>query len=126
VRGDREPEAEPLTSNSILAAVRAIPRGRVATYGQIARLAGLGGQARRVGYALSALPEGSRVPWHRVVNAAGRISPRSDDRSVEVLQRWVLESEGVRFDASGRIDLARFRWRPRAYSSERRGATRPP
>jgi len=109
--------------------VRAIPRGRVATYGQVARLAGLGGQARRVGYALAARPAGSRVPWQRVVNAAGRISPRSGDRSVEILQRRLLEREGVRFDAAGRIDLARFRWRPRAYSSataRRRSARRAP
>jgi alkylated DNA nucleotide flippase Atl1 len=117
VRGHGEPEA--LTADPILDAVRAIPRGRVATYGQIARLAGLGAQARRVGYALSALPPGSRVPWQRVVNAAGRISARSADRSVEILQRRLLEREGVRFDASGRVDLARFRWRPRAYSSSK-------
>jgi methylated-DNA-protein-cysteine methyltransferase-like protein len=100
----------------ILAAVRAIPRGRVATYGQIARLAGLGGQARRVGYALAALPARSGVPWHRVVNAEGRISMRSGDRSVEILQRRLLEREGVRFGSTERIDLTRFRWRPRAYS----------
>jgi len=99
--------------------VAAIPHGRVATYGQIARLAGLGGQARRVGYALAALPSGSRVPWHRVVNASGRISVRSGDRGMETLQRRMLEREGVVFDArTARIDLARFRWRPRAYSSQ--------
>lgn len=119
----RDGEPEPLTADPVLAAVRAIPRGRVATYGQIARLAGLGGQARRAGYALAALPAGSRVPWHRVVNASGRISRRSGDRSVEILQRRLLEREGVRFDTAGRIELARFRWRPRAYSpaAPRRG-----
>ena len=58
----------------IYAAVARIPRGRVATYGQIARLCGLSGQARLVGYALSALPEKSRLAWYRVVNAEGRIS----------------------------------------------------
>lgn len=117
LRGHAEREAEPLTTNPILAAVRAIPRGRVATYGQIARLAGLEGQARRVGYALAALPAGSGVPWHRVVNAEGRISMRSGDRGVEILQRRLLEREGVRFGKSDRIDLTRYRWRPRAYSS---------
>ena len=94
--------------------VARIPRGRVATYGQIARLASLPGQARLVGYALSALPGGSRLPWHRVVNAAGRISPRSGDGGpAAVVQRLRLERERVRFDARGAIPLARFRWRPR-------------
>jgi len=62
----------------IYAVIKRIPRGRVATYGQIARLAGLGGQARQVGYALSALPEGNDVPWQRVINAKGR---SASDRS---------------------------------------------
>lgn len=97
---------------SILAVVARIPRGRVATYGQVAELAGLPRQPRRVGYALAALPEGSRVPWQRVINAQGRISPRTEPRW-EVIQRALLEREGVAFDAAGRVDLARFRWRPR-------------
>src|ERR1041385_5478860 len=63
--------AMPITRDQIFAIVSRIPRGRVATYGQVARLAGIPGQPRLVGYALSALGEGSRVPWHRVVNAAG-------------------------------------------------------
>ncbi len=96
----------------IYEAVKRIPRGRVATYGQIAALAGMGGHARQVGYALHALPEGSRVPWHRVVNAQGRVSfsPGSDGALV---QRRLLEKEGVRFACSGAIDLERFRWKPR-------------
>ena len=61
----------------IYAVVRQIPEGRVATYGQVASLAGLAGQARQVGYALHALPDGTAVPWHRVVNASGGISLRS-------------------------------------------------
>ena len=89
--------------------VRRIPKGRVATYGQGAKLAGLGGHARQVGYALAAdLGEG--VPWHRVVNAQGQISRRSVD-GPEELQRELLEEEGVEFSASGRIDLVRYRWR---------------
>jgi methylated-DNA-protein-cysteine methyltransferase-like protein len=88
--------------------VRKIPRGRVASYGQIAVLAGLPGHARQVGYALHAAVE--PVPWQRVVNARGEISLGADggDR-----QRAMLESEGVEFDASGRIDLDRFGWRKR-------------
>jgi len=97
----------------IYAVVARIPRGRVATYGQVARLAGLGGHARLVGYALSALEEGSRIPWHRVVNAKGRISLRGDRSPANVVQRLRLERESVRFEVSGIISLERFRWRPR-------------
>ncbi|HXV86188.1 MAG TPA: MGMT family protein [Gemmatimonadales bacterium] len=96
----------------IYAAVRRIPRGRVATYGQIARLAGLAGHARQVGYALHALPRGTTVPWHRVVNARGAISLRAVP-GPELEQRLRLEAEGVRFDARGRIALTRFQWRVR-------------
>ncbi len=98
----------------IYAAVSRVPRGRVATYGQVAGVAGLPGQARMVGYALSALPEGSRVPWHRIVNAAGRISLRSGERPMGQIQRFLLEREGVRFGENGTIALPRFRWRPSA------------
>jgi methylated-DNA-protein-cysteine methyltransferase related protein len=95
----------------IYAVVRRIPRGRVATYGQIAELAGLPGHARQVGYALAALPEGSAVPWHRVLNARGALSLRRDSGG-EISQRLRLEQEGVRFDAGGRVALARVRWQP--------------
>lgn len=91
-------------------AVRRIPAGRVATYGQIAELAGFDGHARQVGYALHNLPAASDVPWHRVVNARGEVSARSSGDSHE-LQRMLLEGEGVAFDAKGRIDLERFRWK---------------
>lgn len=90
--------------------VSRIPPGRVATYGQIAKLAGIPNGARSVGYALSALDGGSLVPWHRVVNAAGEISPRSSSDAMENTQRIRLEREGVVFDARGRIRLAKFRW----------------
>lgn len=96
----------------IYAVVRKIPRGRVATYGQVAALAGLPGRARQVGYALHALSDG-RVPWHRVVNARGCISPRADEPGGSVTQRIRLEQEGVQFDARGRIPLDRFGWKPR-------------
>ena len=90
--------------------VSRIPRGRVATYGQIAEIAGLEGHARQVGYALHSLPSASGVPWHRVVNSFGEVSKRSDSDSDE-LQAELLRAEGVVFDTAGRIDLRRFRWR---------------
>jgi methylated-DNA-protein-cysteine methyltransferase related protein len=98
---------------AIYAVVSRIPAGRVATYGQVARLAGIPGHARLVGYALSALPDGSRVPWHRVVNAQGEISPRGNGSGHDQLQAVMLRREGVRFDRKGRIALGVFRWRPR-------------
>jgi len=94
----------------IYAVVRRIPRGRVASYGDVARRAGLPGRARQVGYAMHALPFGTRVPWHRVVNAKGQISRRSRGGG-ELTQRILLEREGVRFDGRGRIDRSRFAWR---------------
>ena len=97
--------------------VRKIPRGRVATYGQIAELAGLEGHARQVGYALHNLPSPSDVPWHRVVNARGEISPRSAGDSHE-LQKMLLEGEGVEFGAGGRVELGRFQWKARGMRDE--------
>jgi methylated-DNA-protein-cysteine methyltransferase-like protein len=94
--------------------VSRIPRGRVATYGQVARLASFPGQARLVGYALSALEDGSRIPWHRVVNARGAISPRRDGSPMATVQRLRLERERVCFDGQGRVRLEVFRWRPRS------------
>jgi methylated-DNA-protein-cysteine methyltransferase-like protein len=93
----------------IWSVVRKIPRGRVATYGQIAELAGLEGHARQVGYALHNLPEPNDVPWHRVINAQGEVSPRTGGDSHE-WQRMLLQAEGVEFDGRGRVDLKRFRW----------------
>jgi methylated-DNA-protein-cysteine methyltransferase-like protein len=107
--------------------VRRIPAGRVASYGQIAALAGRAGAARQVGYALHALGADSGVPWHRVVNARGRISARGSSEIVP-LQRARLEAEGIAFGNGGGIDLARFGWRPRAgttgSSKRARGARR--
>ena len=96
----------------IYAAVRRIPRGRVATYGQVAALAGLKGHGRQVGYSMHALPSGTSVPWHRVINARGEISRRSQFGE-ELHQRLLLEAEGVEFDWRGRVRLSRYRWRPR-------------
>lgn len=95
----------------IYAAVRRVPLGRVATYGQIANIAGLPGHARQVGYALHALKSATAVPWQRVVNAAGAISLRPATGGLT--QRLLLEREGIVFDARGRISLRRFGWRTR-------------
>ncbi len=89
----------------VYALVHRIPEGRVATYGQVARWLGWPRGARTIGWALRALPPGSEIPWHRVVNAQGRIS----QREVEA-QRERLEAEGVLFDESGRIDLDLYGW----------------
>jgi methylated-DNA-protein-cysteine methyltransferase-like protein len=99
----------------IYAVVRRIPEGRVATYGQVASLAGLAGHARQVGYALHALPGGTAIPWHRVVNAKGGISLRSMPGG-ELVQRGLLEREGISLDPRGRVPLARVRWLPRLKS----------
>lgn len=96
----------------IYAVVKRIPKGRVATYGQIAELAGLGGHARQVGYALHATPDDLIIPWHRVINARGEVSLRSMP-GYEGYQRALLEDEGVVFDLKGKVSLARFAWKPR-------------
>src|SRR5690348_6495911 len=101
------------THTRILAVVRRIPRGRVATYGQVAALAGLPGQPRLVGYALHALASSTTVPWHRVINARGSVSPRADGGG-SLTQRMRLEQEGIPFDSRGRVSLERFQWRPSA------------
>ncbi len=104
-----------MTYQRIYAVVRRIPPGRVATYGQVAALAGLPGHARQVGYALHALPEGTSVPWHRVVNAQGGISVRTMP-GAELVQQQLLAREGIRLDARGRVTLSRTRWVPRQTS----------
>jgi methylated-DNA-protein-cysteine methyltransferase related protein len=96
----------------IYAVVKRIPPGRVATYGQVAALAGLPGHARQVGYALHALPFTTTVPWHRVVNAAGAISRRSEP-GAELIQQQLLAREGVRIDPRGRVKLKQVGWKPR-------------
>jgi len=111
------------THARIRVVVRRIPKGRVATYGQVAELAGFPRQPRLVGYALHSLPGDSGVPWHRVINARGEVSLRTGS-GWDRLQRALLEDEGVEFDLRGRVSLARYRWRPRrrAAAAQRRGA----
>lgn len=89
--------------------VRQVPRGMIVTYGQVAALLGSPRAARAVGYALRFLPAGSDVPWHRVINHRGHISLRTPPAS-PLLQRLLLEAEGVIFNAEGGVDLTRYRW----------------
>jgi len=106
----------------IYAVVRRIPRGRVTTYGAVARIAGLPGQPRLVGYALSALPDGTAVPWHRVINAQGRLSLERVGASAGLTQRMRLEREGIRVDAAGRVSLVKFGWRVSGPKPRRKAA----
>ena len=115
VPGARRVREAPLpTSGSsyprIYRAVSRIPRGKVATYGQIAALAGLPHAPRVPGYALHALPPGSPVPWHRVVAAGGKLSLGRLSADGAITQRLRLEHEGVAFDGRGGVDLARHQW----------------
>jgi methylated-DNA-protein-cysteine methyltransferase-like protein len=96
----------------IYAVVRRSRVGGVATCGLVASWAGRAAHARQVGYALYALPEGTTVPWHRVVNASGGISARSMP-GAELVQQQLLAREGVGLDARGRVPLIRVRWVPR-------------
>jgi methylated-DNA-protein-cysteine methyltransferase-like protein len=119
-RARRPPHQHPPTAfetfrDRVVAVIQAIPRGRVATYGQVATLAGYPRQARRVGQLLghASLPAG--LPWQRVINAQGRVSARAPrpDRALgarEAEQERLLKREGVRF-VKGRTDLERFGWR---------------
>ncbi|HUN64796.1 MAG TPA: methylated-DNA--[protein]-cysteine S-methyltransferase [Bacteroidota bacterium] len=93
---------------SIWEMVQEIPQGRVATYGQIAEMCGIPGHARLVGYALHNLPRGSDVPWHRVINAQGRISLGEMDGMNEEQMR-LLRKEGVQFIRDA-VDFRRFGW----------------
>ncbi len=92
---------------SIYALIRQIPPGYVSTYGRIGRI--LGCTPRTVGFALAGLPAGSDVPWQRIINRQGRVSPRTDGDG-NLLQRDLLEAEGLQFDRFGRIDLEQFGW----------------
>ena len=93
--------------------IQRIPTGRVATYGQVAALAGLPGYARQVGYALHATPANLDLPWHRVINSKGMISIKSDG-PYENIQRLMLEEEGINFDLKNRVPLKVYQWDPEA------------
>ena len=102
--------------DEIYAWVRRVPEGKVATYGQVARLAGKC-SARQVGYAMAAVPDGSGIPWHRIINSQGRISLRTGSEG-HLMQRILLEAEGIVFSRDGKIDLAEYRWTAAADDSD--------
>jgi methylated-DNA-protein-cysteine methyltransferase-like protein len=104
LKGDAAVEA-------VCAVIRRIPRGWVATYGQVATMAGMPRRARLVGRVLQRLDPGTKIPWHRVVNAKGEVSYSLSRNGGDILQRRLLEKEGIKFDASNRLDLERCRWR---------------
>jgi methylated-DNA-protein-cysteine methyltransferase-like protein len=108
------------TFRKIYAVVKRIPEGRVATYGQVAALAGLPGRARLAGTALRETPDDLKIPWQRVINAGGKVSRRSGLGVEEGYQRHLLEEEGVVFTAGGRMDLERFGWEPEAPARRRK------
>jgi len=101
---------DPTSHQRIWDVISRIPRGKVANYGQIARIAGLGRRARLVGYALHSAPDELQLPWHRVINAQGKISfPRDSDSYRH--QRALLEAEGIVFTGE-RVDFRIWRWLP--------------
>jgi len=98
--------------------VKRIPRGRVTTYGELARKLRFRGGARAVGYAMAACPNGRGIPWHRVVGAGGRLIIREPYGS---LQRRLLETEGVTIEGR-RIDMRLYGWAPKKKSAGRKRA----
>ncbi|MHB8134600.1 MAG: MGMT family protein [Anaerolineaceae bacterium] len=90
--------------------VRNIPSGKVASYGQIARMVPRC-TARMVGFAMASTPENQDIPWQRVINSKGEISPHGAGFG-SALQRSLLEQEGIIFDLENKIDLDQFGWQP--------------
>ena len=130
-RDQARPSRSPATLRGTFVAIHdvvaRIPRGRIATYGQVARMAGMPGAARTVGWAMAALPAGGRVggriiPWHRVLNAQGKVSPRpSESPGRPDGQAARLRREGLRPKNNGRFDLALYGWDGKSGASKRSG-----
>jgi methylated-DNA-protein-cysteine methyltransferase related protein len=117
---DRVARKEPksMSWDPVYRLVKTIPRGRVTTYGELARKLRFRGGARAVGYAMAACPRGRGIPWHRVVGAGGRLIIREPYSS---LQRRLLETEGVVIPGA-RIDMRRYAWLPKKKSPARKRA----
>ena len=109
-REKQNEDARPNFYDAVYRVVRKIPRGKVMTYGQIATILGAPRAARAVGYAMRAAPK--KVPWQRVINRMGQISARGDVER-PIIQKLMLEAEGVVFDETESCDLTRYRWEPR-------------
>ncbi len=105
-RDERNRNIPEVLKRRIYEVVALVPPGEVATYGDVATVVGGGCDARTVGYALNGIPKvgGEHIPWQRIINAQGGISTSG------VLQRKLLEDEGIVFDGEGRVPLGRFRW----------------
>ena len=119
----KDPSVEPYVSGGtfdqrVWSQVARIPYGRLATYGQIADLIGAFGCARQVGWALRRLKLPSSVPWHRVVNAQGRISMSLSREGSDWIQRDLLLAEGIPVDEEGRLPLRQFLWHPGAHAGD--------
>ena len=120
---EKRPAADPFCA-AAREVIAAIPRGKVATYGQVALLAGKPWGARQVAWILHSQSEKYRLPWQRVIGAAGRISLPPGMGLAE--QRRLLRAEGVVVAASGRIDLRRFRWLPEdEFAGKKKGPAGP-
>lgn len=107
---------------AIYEVVQQIPVGNVATYGQVAELARLPGQARLVGYALYRVDTMSEIPWHRVINAKGEISQSPFRHGSDDLQQALLEQEGIQFSPNGKICLKTYRWQPPLHMQDKASA----
>jgi methylated-DNA-protein-cysteine methyltransferase-like protein len=101
-------------TRKVRALIKAVPRGRVASYGQIAALAGDPRQARQVAWILHASPESEGLPWHRILSARGVISLPAARGGRE--QARLLRADGVRVGPGGRVDLEKYRWRPKGFA----------
>ena len=124
--GRQVPEAYERVFEKIYKLVLKIPRGRVMTYGQIARLLDDRYSPRLVGWAMHVTPKDERnIPWHRVINSQGGISTGRVIIQEPNLQKWLLEAEGVVFDDRGRCDLAQYQWSGRASKKTSEKASNP-
>jgi methylated-DNA-protein-cysteine methyltransferase related protein len=108
--------------DSVYNLVKKIPRGRVTTYGALAKALRLRGGARAAGYAMAACPGGKGIPWHRVIGASGRLLIQEPHSS---LQRRLLETEGISIDGK-RVNMKRFAWVPAKSNTKSKGRARRP